>query len=72
MARRDGFEAIDGGRADDDPTSQDDQDALAALTGILGGPPAAADPELHQRAAELAVEIMGMPDEVRHRPPRGD
>lgn len=69
MAR---FELVDGGRPDDDPASQDDEDALAALAGVIGGAAAENDPEVAARARALACDIMGLPDTSSGlRPPEG-
>lgn len=61
MAR---FEIVDGERSDDDPTSQDDEDALAALAAVIGGEKAVIDPEVAARAHALASDIMGLPGDT--------
>lgn len=63
MTGRDDFELLDGGRADDDPTSQDDEDALAALAEVIGGPEGLHDPDVAARAWRAASDIMGLPDD---------
>ncbi|MFC5066380.1 hypothetical protein, partial [Actinomycetospora atypica] len=45
------------------PTSQDDEDALAALAEVLGGPESQDDPNVEARARRAASDIMGMPDD---------
>ena len=63
MTGREGFEVIDGGRDDDDPTSQDDANGLAALADVIGGPESQDDPDVEARARRAASDIMGMPDD---------
>lgn len=64
MTERDRFEVVDGGRADDDPLSQDDLDALDALTAILAGPEGDDDPEVAARARAVASNIMNLPGDT--------
>lgn len=64
MTGREGFEVLDGGRDDDDPTSQDDQDALAALSAVIGGSEGEQDSDVEARARRAASDIMGLPDDL--------
>ena len=69
---RDRFHVIDGGRSDDDPPQQDDEDALAALAEVIAGPEGTSDPDVADRALQLASDIMSGRDAVnRERPGEG-
>jgi len=51
----DRFHLIDGGRSDDDPHRQDEEDALAALADVTAGPGGAIDSDVAYHAHQLAA-----------------
>lgn len=56
---------------DDDPDQPDEDRALAALTEVIAGPEGVSDPDVADRAHQIAADIMDMHGEV-WRQPRGD